>query len=322
MGKIDIAMKNCMRHTDLFADCFNAVLRANGIWLRVESDELCREDSELSGFIGKNWYQKTNDIKALWKSRWILSMENQTKIHPGMVVRSVIYDAFTYHKQMGQIRQKHRAEKPPKKQGWFHGFAKEDRLIPSVTAVVYIGREQWDAPESLHEVLDLKPDLGKDEKDFHVFCFDARLLLLDVRHVEQSVIDTMETDMRHLFEMVRRSESKQRLKEYLLEQADAFSHMQADVVKAIMVICEFKCVQETIEKVREGEIDMCKAVRDWEKELRSEGRREGRREGQIEGEGRMSQLVQILLKKEQYDELNRVSTDAGYREEMYAIYGI
>ena len=26
--------------------------------------------------------------------------------------------------------------------------------------------------------------------------------------------------------------------------------------------------------------------------------------------------------KEQYDELNRVSTDAGYREEMYAIYGI
>lgn len=38
------------------------------------------------------------------------------------------------------------------------GFRKDDKLIPIITAVVYLGSDPWDGPRSLFEMLDVKDD--------------------------------------------------------------------------------------------------------------------------------------------------------------------
>lgn len=37
---------------------------------------------------------------------------------------------------------------------YLYGFGKDRRLYPVVTFVLYGGKEDWDGPESLHEMLD------------------------------------------------------------------------------------------------------------------------------------------------------------------------
>ena len=38
------------------------------------------------------------------------------------------------------------------------GLRKDDRLMPIITAVVYLGEEPWDGPKSLYDMLNIRDE--------------------------------------------------------------------------------------------------------------------------------------------------------------------
>ncbi len=54
----------------------------------------------------------------------------------------------------------------------------------------------------------------------------------------------------------------------------------------------------------------------------ADGKTAGRAEGRAEGERRLGSLTLSLLSEKRYQDLERVSKDAGYREKLYQKYGI
>lgn len=128
----------------------------------------------------------------------------------------------------------------------------------------------------------------------------------------------MDTELKFLFEMIRRSESKKQMLQYINEQEESFQHLPYVIADAIMTICKFKDVKELLQQTTEGEVNMCKAVRDLRREERSIGKREGIKEG----ENRLNRLNLILIGKNQINELMRAANEPQYREELYRFYGI
>ena len=75
---------------------------------------------------------------------------------------------------------------------------------------------------------------------------------------------------------------------------------------------------------------MCKAITDLiedgriegREEGRIEGREEGRKEGNAEGENRFAMLINKLVLSGKIEDIQRVSEDEVYREQLYIQYGI
>ena len=75
----------------------------------------------------------------------ICAVENQTEIHYGMVVRTMLMDALEYSGQMKKLQKQHREKKDLKTAAeYLSGLSEEDRLKPVLTVVFYYGTEPWD----------------------------------------------------------------------------------------------------------------------------------------------------------------------------------
>ena len=123
MGKKDIITKNYIRRPEIFADIFN--YRLYGGKDRIQPDQLKEMDIAESlvtnqkgngGRFGKAvTVEKYRDIKKIFQEGCyrclILGVEEQDKIHYAMPVRTFMYDAMAYHKQVDNIRKEHRKHK-------------------------------------------------------------------------------------------------------------------------------------------------------------------------------------------------------------------
>ena len=101
-----------------------------------------------------------------------------------MPVKNNLYDAIDYAAQVEQVTKSHRramkeAKKPkqsnnpnksnepiirPNSGEFLSGFWKSDRLIPSLTVTIYFGVDEWDAPLSLFDMMDIKDPRILDRK--------------------------------------------------------------------------------------------------------------------------------------------------------------
>lgn len=73
----------------------------------------------------------------------------------------------------------------------------------------------------------------------------------------------------------------------------------------------------TMTEELESEVtDMCNLSTAIENKGRAEGRVEGRAEGRSEGFGLLSKLVKLLMSEKRYDDVEKVSDDPGYRDQL------
>ena len=85
---------------------------------------------------------------------FILGIENQTDIHYLMPIRTMLYDALGYDRQISEIQAKLR--KTGSVSSLIHGAPKNTKLHGIITLVCYFGLKRWDGPRNLHELLDIK----------------------------------------------------------------------------------------------------------------------------------------------------------------------
>ena len=308
-----------MSDNEVFADVFNQFLFHGEIVLM--SDTLTPVDTSaftvLYGETGTDTsVQRFRDVLKLGIAKknktvvyLLLGIENQSEIHFAMPVRNMLYDALAYTEQVEATAKRHRLERKQKSEQkrrrisalqagqdqkrtsgqpsaaeYLSGFYRDDCLIPVVTLVVYFGADEWDAPKSLHEMLECR-----DEKVLS-FVADYRLNLIAPVQMSEDEISRFTTSFREVMLFIKYSTDKRRLRE-LVSEDSAFRRVDREAARVISTVTGTNLQLNESEEA----VDMCLAIDEMCKDERMEGRMEGRMESRTETAQRMLKAGKYAL---------------------------
>ena len=205
----------------------------------------------------------------------LLALEFQNNVHYAMPLRVLNSDSIGYDTQWRKKRAAHRQEKDLRGDEYLSGFGKYDRLVPVFTIVLYFGREPWDGPRTLKDMLDLShcpPEFAQRIADYPLYLIEVR----EYPHIER-----FRSDLRYVFGFLQRDREKEALYQYVTENRAVFSHLDGTAYQMIQVMSHFSGLLKEKEEYEneEGEIDMCQALLDMREECISIGKEKGREEG-------------------------------------------
>lgn len=319
MGQ-DIEWKSYFSDDGRYADIINGIV-FQGKQIVAETD--LHEIDTQTGFLhGKKFIRRWQSMKnhgrigirdSVRKAAFginfvIIGIESQEVIDYSIPLRNMAYDVGEYEKQAARIRREVRKHHEGLEAGeYLYGFRKESRLYPVVTFILYSGKEAWNGPSSLHEIIDFT-DLPDELKEM---VSDYKIHVIDIRKFNNTGV--FKTDVRQVFDFIRCSEDKHALCK-LVEQDDNYKNMEEDafdVVSHYANAAELLGVKENYGK--EGKVDMCKAIRD----LMDDSREEGRAEGREEGADRINQLIILLSEQGRMDDIVRAAKDRKYQEKLF-----
>ena len=154
------------------------------------------------------------------------------------------------------------------------------RFADQVNGVLFQGRQV------------VKPD------ELKPFVTNYRLNLYDCH--EHDTFHEFHSGLRQLFEVVRYGKDKEKLREIMEENREAYSRMDSDTRQLLEVVAKVRVKEEyTVMENGERKYDLCKAFVDMKLEGIIEGKKEGRLEGKLEGkaEERQEHLIRTVCIK-------------------------
>ena len=280
MGKQDTKAKEYLQDNRRFADVVNYFLYDGKPVVKAE--QLLEQDTtevitiqELDA--KEDYVQKWRDLlkKMVVKtdnsvSYVLIGIENQTEIHYATPVKNMLYDAINYGSQVKQIaRENKKSGNYADGSEFLSGIKKTDKLIPVVTIVVYLGTRDWDAPRSLHEMLEYR------DASILRFVPDYKVNLIIPKEVED--FDKFSTEVRYLFKVLGMAD-KQEAWSKVFATDRAYREMDNETVSAINL---FAGAAFPLNK-KKGVTDMCKAWDDMKSENFKQGLEQGLEQAAIE----------------------------------------
>ena len=278
MGLRDIESKDYFSENIYFADTFNYLVYDGE---KVIDPEHLRELDTTAITIpyGNNArvpVQKYRDIFKLWDAMMcddviyvLLGGELQDKIHYAMPVKDGLYDMIGYANQVASIKKSYRKKKTEQggagerdEQGeitvkngvvrirlteeeFLSGLRKDDKLIPIITAVVYLGAEPWDGPRSLFDMLDVQ------DRRLYRCLNDYRLNLISPVEMDDSEFDKFSTELGFAMKVLKyQSEGADKI---IMQSGQNISPATAHFLNNTMHL------QLDI-RARKGVVNMCRAM--------------------------------------------------------------
>ena len=270
--KPDVIFKNFWRDNGHFASLFNTVIFDGKTVIQPEA--LKELDTDVSNVIKSGKYEESltraRDVvkkAAHGTDLVILGIENQRKIHYGMPLRVMIYDALSYLKECQEIAGEHKESgAKATAEEFLSGLHKGDRLHPIITIVIYYDEKPWDGAQSLKDMI------GDMPLEISGVFSDYRMNLLQVRESSQYHFDN--EDVQTIFEITRYIYQGEfaKVKKFYGEKT-----VKSDVGAVIGVMTDSRLiVEEALES--EGGMNMCTALEKLEEKGREEGRLEMKQE--------------------------------------------
>lgn len=265
--KEDSAEKSYWKDNEQFADLFNAYLYQGR--QVINPKELAEMDTDISDVVGigevKESIRGARDVIKIAKryngvEYVLLAVENQEGIHYAMPIRVMGYDQYSYNKQYQERKRYYKNNNIILKGDEFiSGIKKTDRFLPVITLVLYYGEDEWNSPRSLHDILDIPPEIKNLVSNYDIKIIDMKKNNLNLNNQNNkdlfkvlSIVYDNEKD---------RKERGQELAEY--EYSRRIDDKVIDVIAATTGV--------KIDYDKEGERKVCRL---WE-ELREDGRDEG-----------------------------------------------
>ena len=191
--KPDTVLKNYWRSNERFADFFNAVLFEGKPIIRPE--ELEDVDTDEASILEHGKYAESiqaarDNIKIRKKSKTygvefvMMGMEHQEHIHYAMPMRLMGYDYGTYKKQYDNNALKYKTAEGMEHDEYLSGMKKTDKFMAVITVVVYYGEKTWDGAKTLHEMLDIPPEMERYVNDYKMLLVEAGRNNLTLRHAD------------------------------------------------------------------------------------------------------------------------------------------
>lgn len=251
---------------------------------------------------------------------FLLGLENQDKINLTFPWRLMEMDCLAYGQELESISEKNRDIKQDygKEDDFLYRCGKEDRIKPILNLTLYWGKENWDTPLSLREMMS---DITKLPLKLQQLSGDYKVHLVHMRQIPEEALQEMESDLKYVLGLMKRTASSKEYKAYIQENKDFFSRIPRSALDVIDVCTNIKDIKErlefhTNEKSKEEEADMCKALDDIKKNARKEGLKQGMRQGIQQ----MNRLVQQLLTDGRQEDLIRATTDEVFRKRLLKEY--
>ena len=211
LGTADVQSKNYFDDKSVFADAFNYYVYGGD--LVIKPADLSEVDaSELGITEDKNI--RPDEVRRDTVFEWtvmeddcatyalLLGIEGQTLTHYAMPARCADYDA---RRNMAQVRRRGRVLRKLTKEGkvrltqaermsW---FMKTDRIKPVVTIVFNLGKEPWDGPTTLHEMLNVS-----DERILE-YVWDYKINLIDPYRMGKEDFSKFNTELGLILEITK-----------------------------------------------------------------------------------------------------------------------
>lgn len=234
----------------------------------------------------------------------IVGIENQEEIDYSMPLRIMCYDAGEYERQASIIRKQVRKAADGLSSGeYLYGFRKDSRLFPTVTFVLYYGEEDWNGAKDIHGILNFGdiPECLRDKIS------NYQVHVIEVRKLKDTSV--FKTDVRQVFDFIRFSKDKKKLKE-LIETDASYQFLDEDACDMVTAYVGDEKMFKWKEKHKKGgKVNMCQGLREWIEDEREEGREEGSE--------RMSKLIILLSEQSRNEDLLKAAQDAEYRKVLF-----
>lgn len=284
MGVIDTEGKKYLSINKFFADLFNFYLYGGKQVIRPEGlKELDTTQIAIPyGNGARVPVQKYRDVLKLWAAMMdenaiyvMLGAEVQQKTHYAMPVKKGLYDMIGYARQVEEAGSSYRDKRKKKdEQGdlfvedgalkiklsseeFLSGFRKEDRLIPIITATVYLSSEKWDGPMDLQDMLDVK------DKSLLKFIPNYPINLIAPANISDEDFEKFSTDLGLAMKVLKHQNEDA---DQVIEETN---HRKIDRKTAVFLNRVAKLELEFEEK--EELIDMCKAMENRDKKMKITG---------------------------------------------------
>lgn len=315
MGDVDINIKNFLKINSVFAQLFSQGVYGGEV--EIDPDKLQELDTavqdtvRLPGGQLKN-VERLRDVQKvamLFDGRIefqvILGAEGQAGVNYYMPVRCMELDALAYSYQCRQIARKAKENKELKK--YADGVPKGTKIMPTVSLVFYVGKEPWDGPESVYDMLDVPEEI---KEWMRKTAPDYRMNLIDARHMSDEEIDRFTGDLRALLLMLRERFDREKLRSAVACHRETWY--------TLSVIKNDKRYMEYIDSISEEEMERgvnMDAALDY---IEKEGRKEGRKEG----EALVNRLGILLFEAGREREFMNSLSDEKLQKELFMEFGL
>lgn len=264
MGKADAAVNQMMGRKEIFADFVNGIVYHGEQILKPEGLEC------ISGQPGILYEATSGKLCALERRRdiqmkadmgmysVIFAEESQSRVHYAMPVRSMLYDALEYVRQIQEIEKGHRERgELLKGEEFLSGITKEDRLTPVITIVFYFGGE-WDGSRSLYEMMGWNEE-GARSKELETYLPNYKMNLVHAGSVENTNVFT--SCLQQIFDMLKYRKEKKKLYQYVRENRKELMQMdRVELTAAMVMMGEQKRLMRILEEKGEEGFDMCRKI--------------------------------------------------------------
>ena len=195
----------------------------------------------------------------------VFAVEDQSRVHYAMPLRTMIYDAMGYlkeYQELTRLRKQQRSKKAGNattetRDEFLSGIQKGDRLHAQISIVLYCGDHPWDGPFSLRDMMEELPPSASA-----AFCnYEMNLVQIldsgnyifhnkDVRTLFEGSAALMRGDFDFIYQNFRQG-------------------IPSELATIIALITGSELLRQQTEK--EATVDMCKALEDFEKNAAEKG---------------------------------------------------
>lgn len=282
MGKIDVAIYEYISDKTRIADLFNGVYFDGMQAIRAEDIEDYEEKYPLKkkasgGKKGRRGNARYRDIVKKWKiggTLRVLAIENQNFVDYTMPFRCMEYDTLEYRRQIDDKRKEnYSVAKWNNRAEFLCGVHREDRFSPVYTICLYHGKEVWDGPRTLKDMM----DFGRDENHMSRFFSDYPMKLFCVN--EENNFECFQTELREFFQILSCREDTGKLEK--LSKMERYQNISRETAEMIAIVLGWSETEKSnMEYKEEGKgVNMCKAMEELLKREREIGEKTGIEQG-------------------------------------------
>lgn len=261
---------------------------------------------------------------------FLLGVENQDRINLIFPWRLMEMDCLAYGQELERIREENlqNGKCYGKEDDFLYRYGKGDRIRPILNLTLYWGKEKWDTPLSLGEMMG---DLTKLPMKLRKLAGDYKVHVIHMRRIPEKELQKMDSDLKYVLGLMKRSGSPGKYKAYIRQNSHFFSRIPKSAFDVIDVCTNVGRMREYLmfEVKQEGQevkADMCKALDEIQKSAERKGMKRGRKQGMEQGieQGinKMNELVQRLLTDGRQGDLARAAADSVFRKKLFAEYHI
>lgn len=273
MGEKDIRLKVYFDDAERYADLWNGsvfqgkqIVKAENLESispaldvadEVGAEEMLRDVVMKQSLAGQNY--------ALW------TVENQEHIDYGMPVRIMRQEALAYTEQVRRKQKENAKGKLNKGGEYLYKLKKGDKIHPMSTLVVYWGKEEWDGPKSLHDMI----DWGTESEEIQNLVPQYPIHFFDLSKVEHP--EYFKTELRPFLELYKYRDDKEAFIDYLKysEECSKMDNESWDVLAK--VTNSPKLINKLKNKVEESKEEgkVCRALQEFYNDGIAEGKKTG-----------------------------------------------